>query len=310
MRKKFIESLISYRECNPNVFLLVGDLGYNVVEPFENAYPSSFLNVGVAEQNMVSVAAGLALDGKKVFTYTIGNFGTFRPAEFLRNLTDYHKLDITTVCVGGGFHYGNLGPSHQSIQDFGLISLLPNHTIMAPADEFELDGCLAQIFTGHTPNYLRLGREHSPKIHNAPRLIENGVICVSDQGKSQLILSTGDISAKVKDWLCKIEPSRRPDFITIPIWNWKSKNVLLPYLKHRSNVVVVEEHLEQGGLGSLISWLCLENELNVKFTSMSVPADIFDFVGERDFLLEKSGLTEEQFTRVVNENEGSNTRRG
>ena len=119
MRNQFISSLVDQAKADENIFLLVGDLGYGVVEPFVDLFPERFINLGVAEQNMLSVAAGIASEGARVFVYSIANFPTFRAAEQIRNDVDYHNLPVTIVTVGGGLSYGNLGYSHHALQDYG-----------------------------------------------------------------------------------------------------------------------------------------------------------------------------------------------
>ena len=136
MRRTFINHLTELAK-KIKYFLLVGDVGYNVVEKFKNHFPDRFLNVGVAEQNMTSIAAGLASEGYHVFTYSIANFPTFRCAEQIRNDVDYHNLPVTVVSVGGGVGYGNLGYSHHAIQDYGLIRMMPNFKIASPGDSNE-----------------------------------------------------------------------------------------------------------------------------------------------------------------------------
>ena len=128
MRNIFINKLTDLAKNNKNIFLLVADIGYGVVEEFQNKYPDRFLNVGVAEQNMTGIAAGLAAEGYHVFTYSIANFPTFRCAEQIRNDIDYHNLPVTVVSVGGGVAYGNLGYSHHAVQDYGLMRMMPNFT--------------------------------------------------------------------------------------------------------------------------------------------------------------------------------------
>ena len=123
MRNKFINFLIDQKKIGNDIFLLVGDLGFSVVEPFSDLFPDSFINIGVAEQNMAGIAAGIASEGKTVFTYSIGNFNTFRCAEQLRNDIDYHDFPVCTVIVGGGVAYGNMGYSHHAVQDFSLMVL-------------------------------------------------------------------------------------------------------------------------------------------------------------------------------------------
>src|ERR1043165_2424780 len=134
MRTAFINELVLLARTNPKIFLVVGDLGFSVVEPFAKEFPDRFLNAGVAEQNMTGVAAGLASEGYHVFTYSIGNFPTLRCLEQIRNDVCYHELPVTVVAVGGGLAYGNLGYSHHAVQDLAVMRSLPRLTILAPAD--------------------------------------------------------------------------------------------------------------------------------------------------------------------------------
>lgn len=134
MRTAFINELIQQARAKPDIFLVVGDLGFSVVEPFAEEFPDRFLNAGVAEQNMTGLAAGLASEGYHAFTYSIANFPTFRCLEQIRNDVAYHRLPVTVVSVGAGFSYGNLGYSHHAVQDIGILRTLPEMTIMSPAD--------------------------------------------------------------------------------------------------------------------------------------------------------------------------------
>jgi transketolase len=134
MRTTFIQELIAQARKNPKIFLVVGDLGYSVIEPFAQEFPERFLNAGVAEQNMTGVAAGLASEGFHVFTYSIANFPTLRCLEQIRNDICYHNFPVTIVSVGAGMAYGNLGYSHHSVQDLAIMRTLPNLTLLSPAD--------------------------------------------------------------------------------------------------------------------------------------------------------------------------------
>src|SRR5476651_2646056 len=134
MRTAFINQLVLEARKNPRVFLVVGDLGFSVVEPFATEFPDRYLNAGVAEQNMTAVAAGLAAEGYHVFTYSIANFPTLRCLEQIRNDVCYHNLPVTVVAVGGGLAYGNLGYSHHGVQDIAVMRSLPNITVLAPGD--------------------------------------------------------------------------------------------------------------------------------------------------------------------------------
>src|SRR5215217_2366321 len=137
MRTAFIEQLIEEAKADDSVFLIVGDLGFSVVEPFAELFPERFLNAGVAEQNMTGLAAGLATQGYKVFTYSIANFPTLRCLEQIRNDVCYHNLPVISVAVGGGLAYGSLGYSHHAVEDLAILRTLPNMGVVAPGDPHE-----------------------------------------------------------------------------------------------------------------------------------------------------------------------------
>ena len=126
MRNAFVKELINLALNDKDVFLLVGDLGFGAVEGFENKFPDRFINMGICEQNMISVASGMAFEGKKVFVYSIGNFSSLRCLEQIRNDCAYHEANVKIVCVGGGFVYGSLGMSHHATEDLALLRALPN----------------------------------------------------------------------------------------------------------------------------------------------------------------------------------------
>ena len=174
MRSTFINYLIKKAKKDKRVLLMVGDLGFNVVEKFQKLFPDRFINAGVAEQNMMSMASGLSSKGFKVFVYSIANFPTFRCAEQIRNDIDYHKSNVTIVTVGGGYAYGNLGYSHHAVQDYGLIRLFPNFEIFSPGDPNEVESCLNLIFNTKGPCYLRLNKDRDPKINKKMLKLKKG----------------------------------------------------------------------------------------------------------------------------------------
>ena len=168
MRNAFIHGLVEFAKTRDNIALVVGDLGYSVIEPFVDSFPERFVNAGVAEQNMAGLAAGMASEGYHVFTYSIANFPTFRCAEQLRNDVDHHRLAVTTVAVGGGVAYGNMGYSHHAVQDYALMRTMPNMVIAAPGDPHETSACLRYLIENPGPSYLRLGKAGEPSLIRLP----------------------------------------------------------------------------------------------------------------------------------------------
>ena len=137
MRDHFIKTLSSAVEINPNIILITGDLGFGVLDNFKKQFPNNFINAGVAEQNMTGIAAGMALEGKIVFTYSIANFPTLRCLEQIRNDVCYHNLNVNIVSIGGGFSYGPLGISHHATEDLAIFRSLPDITVVSPSGLWE-----------------------------------------------------------------------------------------------------------------------------------------------------------------------------
>lgn len=193
MRTTFIKSLSEIAKKNKKIVLVVGDLGFNVVEEFANQFPDRFFNAGIAEQNMATLSAGLASEGFIVFIYSIANFPTFRCAEQIRNDIDYHNLAVTTVSVGGGFAYGNLGYSHHAIQDYGLMRLFPNMSILSPGDPSEVEALIKYAINKKGPCYLRLNKNGEPNIHNKKINITHAKFLKvkKNLNSKKLILTTG-----------------------------------------------------------------------------------------------------------------------
>src|SRR5277367_3574873 len=195
MRGAFFRALMQVAEQDPSVHLLVGDIGFGVVEPFAERFPDRFLNVGVAEQNMTGLAAGMALSGKTVFTYSIANFPTLRCLEQVRNDVCYHKANVKIVAVGGGFAYGALGMTHHAIEDLAILRALPEMTVIAPADPLETECATCAIAKQPGPCYLRLGRAGEPSIHSGPIDFEIGKAIRVREGDDITLISTGGLLA-------------------------------------------------------------------------------------------------------------------
>ena len=157
MRTAFIQQLIKEAETNERIFLIVGDLGYSVVEPFRDKFPDRFLNAGIAEQNMAGMAAGLAKEGYNVYIYSIANFPTLRCMEQIRDDIAYHNLNVKIVSVGAGYAYASLGASHHATEDIGMMRTIPNMLVCSPGDPIEAQAITK--FSSHYdgPMYLRSG---------------------------------------------------------------------------------------------------------------------------------------------------------
>lgn len=293
MRSAFIDELVSHAASNERIALIVGDLGYSVVEAFADRFPERFINAGVAEQNMMGLAAGMASEGYQVFVYSIANFPTFRCAEQIRNDVDYHRLPVTVVAVGGGLAYGNMGYSHHAIQDYGLMRLMPNMLIAAPGDPMETRACMRYLIANPQPSYLRLGKAGEPCFHAAVPMVTPGKWLEVSVGKhNKTLLTTGAPLAYASQWLEASAQYQDFSLHSLPLWGMATKASQAAQLEKWQQIVTIEDHLQDAGFGS---WLFeaissspkLLSRINIKALSSSVCG----MVGKQAVLNELGGLT-------------------
>lgn len=294
MRNAFIDELVALAERHSNIALVVGDLGFSVVEPFVDRFPERFVNAGVAEQNMTGLAAGMASEGYHVFTYSIANFPTFRCAEQIRNDVDYQRLAVTVVAVGGGLAYGALGYSHHAVQDYALLRSMPNMTIASPGDPSEVRACLRYLVANPQPSYLRLGKAGEHDFHKGvlPELMPGrwNRIRAAEGAARGVILSTGatlELAMSIRE---------RPEHLgsevcTLPMWSMATKSLQAAQVACCDSVITLEDHLEDGGFGSWLSEaLSRDPALRVRLRSMTLAAEVCGLVGSQAALNSRGGL--------------------
>lgn len=294
MRNAFIDELVEAAEKNDNIVLVVGDLGYGVVELFAKRFPQRFFNSGVAEQNMMGLAAGLASEGFHVFVYSIANFPTFRCAEQIRNDVDYHNLPVTVVAVGGGLAYGNLGYSHHAVQDYALMRVMPNMLIAAPGDPMEVRACMRYIINNPQPSYLRLGKAGEPCVHTEVPEVFPGKWLSIRQGKKcgDTYLTTGATLEFVNQMLAKNPGLRDWSFNSMPLWSMKVKEAQAQQVENFATIFTVEDHLMDGGFGSwLLEATSIRPDLLARIKIKSLDAKVCGMVGKQYTLNKQGGLT-------------------
>jgi transketolase len=267
MRNSFIDELCKLARQKKNIVLMVGDLGYSVVEPFMNEFPDRFINAGIAEQNMAGVAAGMASEGYHIFMYSIANFPTFRCAEQIRNDIAYHNLPVTIVSVGGGLAYGALGYSHHAVQDYALMRCMPNMLIAAPGDPLEVRECMRYLVNNPGPSYLRLGKAGEPTFQANNTTYSPGKWNrILHKSSDKAILTTGaGLQLAMESWINQDE-YRDASVFTMPLWSMNAKNFQNEYLINFKELTTIEDHLLDGGFGS---WL-----LEAKSMTPSLSCDI------------------------------------
>jgi len=294
MRTAFIEQLIDCAKTNDNIFLVVGDLGFSVVEPFVKEFPDRFLNAGVAEQNMAGIAAGLAIEGYNVFIYSIANFATLRCMEQLRYDVCYHNLNVKVVSVGGGYAYGPSGASHHATEDLGMLRTIPNIVVSAPGDPVETKALTKYFCSYNGPVYLRLGKASEPVVHEQALVIENPRALNILKSGDTAILSTGAVLKYCFDFV-KTHPNQFSLF-SFPF----VKPIDLPMLRficlNHSKIITIEEHQRSCGFGSAI--LEAINDLREvdKISStpqikrLAIPDKFVSIAGTQEYLRERAGI--------------------
>lgn len=291
MRNAFIDELCTLAAGNERIVLVVGDLGYSVVEPFQQRFPNRFFNAGVAEQNMTGLAAGLASEGFHVFTYSIANFPTFRCAEQLRNDVAYHRLPVTVVTVGGGLAYGNLGYSHHAVQDFALLRTLPGLQIAAPGCPMEVRACLRHLVAQPGPSYLRLGKAGEPAQHATPPALEAGRWLPIRAGSGRrALLATGAALAAALEWQARPDHADCTVF-SLPLWGMESKALQPAQLAAFDEVIALEDHLNDGGFGSWLLEAASSAGMAGRVRLRGLDARVCGEVGSQAALNRLGGLT-------------------
>jgi transketolase len=295
MRSAFIDELVFQATTNNKLVLIVGDLGYGVVEPFSTKFPERFFNAGVAEQSMMGLAAGMASEGYHVFVYSIANFPTFRCAEQIRNDIDYHNLPVTIVAAGGGLSYGNLGYSHHAVQDYALMRVLPNMLIASPGDPMEVRGCMRFLINNPQPSYMRLGKSGEPNIHEkVPDIYPGKLVNVKAGSNSKTFITTGTVLDLVMKAVSSKDSLRDWAINSMPLWGMKFKSNQDKNISVFSSVITLEDHLVDGGFGSwLIESINDFKNLAGRVHIKGLSSDVCGMVAKQAILNSIGGISED-----------------
>ncbi len=296
MRDTFVKTLIEAARKNRNIELLTGDLGFGVLKPYWEALPDQFTNVGIAEQNMTTVAAGMALEGKIVFTYSIGNFPTLRCLEQIRNDCAYHHANVKIVCIGGGFVYGPLGMSHQATEDIAVMRALPDVAVFCPGDLMEAEAVTKAIIAYQGTCYLRLGRGGEKQIHEKISDFSIGrAITIKKPNRESngriAIFSTGAIL----DEVCLAVEVLQKEALSVEQYSFPTvkpidKELIKECTKRCTHIFTIEEHSIIGGLGGAVAEVMAESGGMAKLVRIGIPDVYCSKVGSQRYLREQYGL--------------------
>lgn len=300
MRHAFIDTLIKQATKNKRIILLTGDVGFTVLEDFRDKFPTRFFNVGVAEQNMIGVATGLALTGKIVFVYTIATFASMRAFEHIRNDVGLHQLPVTIVGSGAGLCYGHASVTHHAQEDISLMRVVPGMTVLCPADPFEVAWATRTAIRLKKPVYLRLGKKGESVLGKKtpqPRFGKGRSLQI---GKDVAIIATGNIAESALQ-AAQILSQKNITASVVSLHTLKPLDAdLVKKLSHRFPLLVtVEEHTTVGGLGSAVAEVLAGEGRNTVLLSLGIPDRFVTEIGSHEFLRERVGLAPKQIAERI-----------
>jgi transketolase len=301
VRTAFFRTLLELAAADSRVSLVIGDLGFGAVEAFAEKFPDRFVNAGVAEQSMTGIAMGMALTGKVVFTYSIGNFPTIRSLEQIRNDVCYHHADVKIVAVGSGFAYGVLGMTHHATEDLAVMRALPGIVVVAPGDPVEVEGAMRAIVEHPGPCYLRLGRSGEPRLHHEGVPFQLGRAIEVRAGDRLTIIATGSMLATA----VAVADALEQDCVSTRVLSMHTvkpldTDAVVAAARETSAIVTLEEHSVIGGLGSAVAETLAESGLGrIIFKRLGLASAFASEAGSREYLLAAHGLSEDGIRRAL-----------
>lgn len=301
MRNVFIKELIEQARQDPNLYVLTGDLGFRAFEPFQEEFPDRFINVGVAEANMINVACGLALTSKRVCVYSIVPFITMRCLEQIRNNICFHNLNINIVGVGGGFSYGNQGISHISLEDLAIMRSLPNMAVLCPGDKKEAELVVKAMFSHPGPAFIRLGKAGEKQIYNQEIDFKLGDGLIVKDGSDITLISTGNIIENVLEISKELEANNiSVRVLSFPCIKPINEEQIKKIAKESKAIFTVEEHGKIGGLGGAVAEIISEITSNRPLFKRFGLEDKFpDKIGNQNYLRQQNGLAVDKIVDTI-----------
>lgn len=294
MRDAFARGLYKVAKQNPKIFVIVADISPAAsMGPYRQDFPDRFADVGVAEQTMIGMCAGLALRGFVPFAYTIATFTIYRPFEQVRDDLCYQCLPVTLVGVGAGLSYPSLGSTHWTQEDVSLMSSLPNMNIIAPCDPAELESAISACAANKGPTYLRLGKAGEPDLTaNAPEPFQFGKLRKIKDGSGVALLSYGPIMKMTLDLAAQIEARQGGQVAVFSAHTLKplDQGRIAQVLREFNSVVVIEEHSRHGGLGAQVKQIAWDSSARCKLHTYGLKDEFIHLYGTQDDIRRAHGL--------------------
>lgn len=301
MRNAAINKLTEIAENDHRICLMTGDLGYGVLDAYSTKCPERFFNIGISEQFMASAAAGMAMSGKIVFTYSIGNFSTLRCIEQIRNDICYHNANVKILSVGSGFSYGQLGMSHYATEDIAMLRSLPNMKILTPCDLEESVAVISYTIKSDGPCYIRFGKKSEPSLYGkSPDFDVAKIHCVK-KGRDVAILSHGTIlncCIQASEELSKLKIST--GVYAVSCIKPLDIDAIREIACHYGYIVTVEEHSIIGGLGSAVADILSELALpHSQLYRIGLKDSYTNVIGDYTYLCDYYGLSGDKITEKI-----------
>jgi len=300
MRNALIRNLLQLAGKDRRIWLVVGDVGYSVVEPFRERFPDRFVNTGVAEQNMMGVAAGLALSGNIVYTYTFANFTILRCLEQIRNDVCFHNANVKILGMGGGLTYGAAGMTHHGTEDLGAVGSLPKIAVIAPADPVEAEEAVKASAAWDGPCYIQMRKAGEKEIHRKPLKFAIGKALPLRRGGDVTIFSIGWITHNVLEAAERLgKDGFDVGVVSTPTLKPFDERCLLSCAKKTSAIVTVEENSSMCLAGQAARTLATSLRERIPLLTLGLPGEYSKTVGSQEYLLKKAGLSAEGIHKSV-----------
>jgi transketolase len=300
MRNAFVKTLVELAEQDERILLLTSDLGYMALEPFVEKFPKRFFNVGIAEQNMIGLATGLAEAGFRPFAYSIVPFAVLRPYEFIRNGPIAHRLPVRIVGMGGGFSYSHDGISHYGHDDIGVLRVQPGITIVVPADHEQARSALLTTSDLPGPVYYRLSKGNQTIIPELNGHFELGRAQCIGSGKDVMIVAMGTIAGEAHKALEDlVKQGISAGMAVVASISPPPVDDLRERLSHCRLAATVEDHYITGGLGSMVSEIIAESGLQCPLVRFGIQEQMDGFVGSQRYLYDRYGVSSRMIANRV-----------
>jgi transketolase len=301
MRTAFINTLTELAENDERIFLLTGDMGFSVFERFQAKYPERFYNVGIAEANMIGIAAGIANCGKIVFVYSIMPFVTMRCFEQIKIDVCYHNLNVKIVGVGGGVAYGSQGASHHANEDIAIMRALPGIVVVCPSDPYESRESVKAVIKIDGPAFIRLGKNNEPNLYQSRTEFKLGKGYLARAGNDITLIATGTMvqnAMEAADILAEQDIAAR--VISMHTIKPLDHELIQKCISETKAVFTIEEHNIIGGLGSAVAEIVAEvYQPRILFKRFGIPDQFIRFVGDQQFIRSQLGLEAKQIAQQI-----------